>query len=157
MPTGAQGLILNYAVTSSSSFFQRVIWYSDTSCSTEVGRFTGGFNGVTVGDDVTGLTATVRSKTYSTTASKVTYDNNCFAMKASTDARVTRLKSFLSSIVTPEVGTEYTCTNSDGVRYALMHLDNTTSSYGMSLFVEESSSAYPTSWSSNTDTYTFLP
>ena len=44
MPTGAQGLIMNYAVTSSSSFSQRVIWYSDTSCSTEVARFSGGNN-----------------------------------------------------------------------------------------------------------------
>jgi hypothetical protein len=36
-------------------------------------------------------------------------------------------------------------------------LDNTTSSYGMSLFWEESSSAQPTAWSSGTDTLTFLP
>ena len=156
MPTGAQGLIMNYAVTSSSSFSQRVIWYSDTSCSTEVARFSGGNNDVTVGDQVTGLTAKVGSKTYLTTASKVTYSNNCFEMKGSTDAGITWLKTFLSG-VNPTVGTTYTCTNSDPARYALMHLDNTTSSYGMSLFWEESSSAQPTAWSSNTDTLTFLP
>ena len=157
-PTGAQGLILNYAVTSSSSFSQRSIWYSDTSCSTEVARYSGGYNDVTVGDDVTGLTATVGSKTYSTTASKVTYHNNCFEMKGSTDAGVTWLKSFLSgSGVNPAVGTTYSCTNSVDPAYALMHLDNTTSEYGMSLFWEKSSSAYPTAWSSETDTLTFLP
>ena len=155
-PTGAQGLIINYAVTSSSSFSERSIWYSDTSCSTEVARYSGGYNDVTVGDDVTGLTATVGSKTYSTTASKVTYHNNCFEMKGSTDEGVTWLKTFLSG-VNPTVGTAYTCTNSDPARYALMHLDNTTSEYGMSLFWEESSSAYPTAWSSDTDTLTFLP
>ena len=157
-PTGAQGLIINYAVTSSSSISQRSIWYSDTSCSTEVARFSGGYNDVTVGDDVTGLTATVGSKTYSTTASKVTYHNNCIEMKGSTDAGVTWLKSFLSgSGVNPAVGTTYSCTNSVDPAYALMHLDNTTSEYGMSLFWEESSSAYPTAWSSETDTLTFLP
>jgi hypothetical protein len=159
-PTGAQGLIMNYAVTSSSSMSGRNIWYSDTSCSTEIARYNNGYTNVAVGADVTGLTATVGSDTYSTTANIVTYDMSCFEMKASTDAGATWLKTFLSSgSVDPVVGTTHTCRNAAGSRYALMHLDNDTyggGAYGMGLYWEEGSSQ-PTAWSSDTDALTFLP
>ena len=38
-PSGGLGLIMNTAVTSSSSMSGRNIWYSDTSCSTEIARY----------------------------------------------------------------------------------------------------------------------
>ncbi len=159
-PDGALGLIMNTAVTSSSSMSARNIWYSDTSCSTEIARYSNGYINVAVGADVTGLTATVGSDTYSTTATKVTYDMSCFEMKASTDAGATWLKTFLSSTtVDPVVGETHTCRNAAGSRYALMHLDNDTyggGAYGMGLYWEEGSSQ-PTAWSSDTDTLTFLP
>ncbi len=159
-PSGALGLIMNTAVTSSSSMSARNIWYSDTSCSTEIARYNNGYSSVVVGDNVTGLTATVGDNTYSTTATKVTYDMSCFEMKASTDAGATWLKTFLSSTtVDPVVGETHTCRNAAGSRYALMHLDNDTyggGAYGMGLYWEEGSSQ-PTAWSSDTDTLTFLP
>jgi len=159
-PDGALGLIMNTAVTSSSSMSARNIWYSDTSCSTEIARYSNGYINVAVGADVTGLTATVGSDTYSTTANIVTYDMSCFEMKASTDAGATWLKTFLSSTtVDPVVGETHTCRNAAGSRYALMHLDNDTyggGAYGMGLYWEEGSSQ-PTAWSSDTDTLTFLP
>ncbi len=160
-PDGALGLIMNTAVTSSSSMSARNIWYSDTSCSTEIARYSNGYINVAVGDNVTGLTATVGSKTYSTTATKVTYDMSCFEMKASSDAGVTWLKTFLSSTtIAPVVGETHTCRNAAGSKYALMHLDNDTYAsglIGMGLYWEESDSALPTAWSSSTDTMTFLP
>ena len=159
-PSGALGLIMNTAVTSSSSMSARNIWYSDTSCSTEIARYNNGYSSVVVGDNVTGLTATVGDNTYSTTATKVTYDMNCFEMKASNDAGVTWLKTFISGVsLEPVVGTTSYCRNSAGARYALMHLDNDTfgsGAYGMGLYWEEGSSQ-PTAWSSSTDTMTFLP
>jgi len=160
-PSGALGLIMNTAVTSSSSMSARNIWYSDTSCSTEIARYNNGYINVAVGDNVTGLTATVGSKTYSTTATKVTYDMSCFEMKASNDAGVTWLKTFISGVsIEPVVGETHTCRNAAGSKYALMHLDNDTYAsglIGMGLYWEESDSALPTAWSSSTDTMTFLP
>ena len=159
-PSGALGLIMNTAVTSSSSMSARNIWHSDTSCSTEIARYNNGYSSVVVGDNVTGLTATVGDNTYSTTATKVTYDMNCFEMKASNDAGVTQLKTFISGVsLEPVVGTTSYCRNSAGARYALMHLDNDTfgsGAYGMGLYWEEGSSQ-PTAWSSSTDTMTFMP
>jgi hypothetical protein len=160
-PTGAQGLIMNYAVTSSSTFAQRIKWYSDTSCSTEMAEYITGNTEVAVGADVTGLTTTVGSNTYSSTANIVTYNKSCIGMKGSTDAGVTWLKTFLgTAAVNPVVGTSHACSITSSPRYALMHLDNDTfggGAYGMGLYWEESSSAQPTAWSSATDTLTFLP
>ncbi|MDP6586150.1 MAG: hypothetical protein QF535_15980 [Anaerolineales bacterium] len=159
-PDGALGLIMNTAVTSSSSMSARNIWYSDTSCSTEIARYSNGYINVAVGDNVTGLTATVGSDTYSTTANIVTYDMSCFEMKASNDAGAAWLKTFITGAsIEPVVGTTHTCRNAAGSRYALMHLDNDTYAsglIGMGLYWEEGSSQ-PTAWSSSTDTMTFLP
>ena len=160
-PTGAYGLIMNYAVTSSSTIADRVIWYSDTSCSTEMAEYIQGLTDVAVGDDVTGLTTSVGDSTYSSTANKVTYNKSCIGMKGSNAAGVTWLKTFLGSVaVNPVVGTSHTCSVTSSPRYALMHLDNDTfagGSLGMGLFWEESSSAQPTDWASTTDTLTFMP
>ncbi len=160
-PDGALGLIMNTAVTSSSSMSARNIWYSDTSCSTEIARYSNGYINVAVGDNVTGLTATVGSDTYSTTATKVTYDMDCMEIKASNAAGATWLKTFLSGgAVDPVVGETHLCRNSAGAQYALMHLDNDTygsGAYGMGLYWEDSSSAQPTAWSSSSDTMSFLP
>jgi len=155
-PTGAVGLIMNYAVTSSSSFADRVMWYSDTSCSTEIAQYILGYADVAVGDNVTGLTTSVGDDTYSSTATKVTYNASCIGMKGSSDAGVTWLKTFLgSAAVNPTVGTSHACSATGG-KYALMHLDNV-SILGTKLEWEESSSAQPTAWSSDTDSLTFLP
>ena len=159
-PDGALGLIMNTRVTSSTSMSKVNIWYSDAMCSTEMARMNNGLSNVAVGADVTGLTAAVGSNTYSTTATKVTYDMDCMEIKASNAAGATWLKTFLSGgAVDPVVGETHYCRNSAGSRYALMHLDNDTyasGAYGMGLYWEEGSSQ-PTAWSSSTDTMTFLP
>ncbi len=159
-PDGALGLIMNTRVTSSTSMSKVNIWYSDATCSTEMARMNNGLSNVAVGDNVTGLTAAVGDNTYSTTATKVTYDMDCMEIKASNAAGATWLKTFLSGgAVDPVVGETHLCRNSAGAQYALMHLDNDTygsGAYGMGLYWEEGSSQ-PTAWSSDTDTLTFLP
>jgi hypothetical protein len=156
-PTGAVGLIFNYAVTSSSTFAQRYKWYSDTSCSTEIAQVIYGHTDVAVGDNVTGRTTSVGSNTYSSTATKVTYNFSCFGFKGSNAAGVTWIKTLLEA-VNPVVGTSHTCSNTSSPKFALMHVDNTSlGGYGTGLFWETSSSAQPTDWSSSTDTLTFLP
>ena len=151
---------MNTRVTSSTSMSQVNIWYSDTTCSTEMARMNNGLSNVAVGADVTGLTAAVGSNTYSSAANKVTYNKSCIGMKGSNAAGVTWLKTFLgTAAVNPVVGTSHTCSVTSSPRYALMHLDNDTfgsGAYGMGLFWEDGSSQ-PTAWSSYTNTYTFLP
>ncbi len=155
LPTGTNSIILNNAVTSSSSFAERIYTYSDTSCSTEITTVVFSYN-LTVGDNVSGLTTSGGNPS---TATEVTYTQSCVAIKASSDAGVTWLKTMFSdwSGFDPAVGTSYKCEATDSPKYALWsYRDN--SSLSLSMLVEEkSSSAYPSDWSSSTDHMTFIP
>jgi len=157
LPTGINSLIMNNAVTSSSSFAERIYTYSDTSCSTEITTVVFSYN-LTVGDNVSGLTTSVGDNTYSSTATKVTYTQSCVALKASSDAGATFLKTLLSGLsgIDPAVGTSYKCEATDSPKYALWsYRDN--SSLSLSMLVEEkSSSAHPSDWS-DPDHMTFIP
>ena len=154
-PTGTNGLIINYAVTSSSSIAQRYAFYSDTSCTSEILAFHWGFKDFAVGDAVTGLSTTVDGKTYSSTASKVSYQQNCLGAKASNDAGVTWFKTFFSnSNVNPTVGTSYSCAVDGSTTNAFMHVDNasatsTTYGGGRVVFLDDEAT---TDWTTNTDT-----
>jgi hypothetical protein len=155
LPTGTNSIILNNAVTSSSSFAERIYTYSDTSCSTEITTVVFSYN-LTVGDNVSGLTTSGGNPS---TATKVTYTQSCGAIKASSDAGVTWLKTMFSdwSGFDPAVGTSYKCEATDSPKYALWsYRDN--SSLSLSMLVEEkSSSAHPSNWSEDPDHMTFLP
>ena len=155
LPTGTNSMIFNNAVTSSSSFAERIYTYSDTSCSTEITTVVFSYN-LTVGDNVSGLTTSGGNPS---TATEVTYTQSCGAIKASSDAGVTWLKTMFSdwSGFDPAVGTSYKCEATDSPKYALWsYRDN--SSLSLSVLVEEkSSSAYPSDWSSSTDHMTFIP
>ena len=157
-PTDASAVIVNYPITSSSSFAQSIKYYSDSSCSTEVASFTAGYTGLTVGDNVSGLSTSVSgsSSTFSSTATKASYDYSCFGVKASTDAGATWLKSFLSNAIDPVVGTSYSCAvSSPTTYYGIVYTDNS-SSYGQTAIWEDSSSGYPSDWSSSASSFTFL-
>ena len=157
LPTGTNSMIMNNAVTSSSSFAQRINTYSDTSCSTETASVVFSYN-LTVGDNVSGLTTSVGDNTYSSTATKVTYTQSCAAIKASSDAGATFLKTLLSGLsgIDPAVGTSYKCEATD-TKYALWKYTPERTSWPGALVEETSSSAYPSDWSTSTDTMTFIP
>ncbi len=154
LPTGTNSMIFNNAVTSSSSFAERIYTYSDTSCSTEITTVVFSYN-LTVGDNVSVTT----SGDNPSTATEVTYTQSCLAIKASSDAGVTWLKTMFSdwSGFDPAVGTSYKCEATDSPKYALWsYRDN--SSLSLSMLVEEkSSSAHPSDWSEDPDHMTFLP
>jgi hypothetical protein len=155
LPTGINSLIMNNAVTSSSSFAQRINSYSDTSCSTEIATVAFGYN-LTVGDDVSGLTTSGGNPS---TATKVTYTQSCAAIKASSDAGATFLKTLLSSVsgIDPAVGTSYKCGVTGSTEYALWsYRDNSSLSTPSMLVEEKSSSAHPSDWS-DPDHMTFIP
>ena len=156
IPTGTNGVILNWAVTSSSSIAQRTAFYSDTSCTSEILAYHWGYKDFAVGDDVTGLTTSVGGKTYSSTATKVSYQQNCLGAKASNDAGVTWLKNrFSDNSINPTVGTSYSCAVDGSTTNAFMHLDNASTystSYGGGRVVYWDDEA-TSDWTTNTDTY----
>ena len=161
-PTGANSMISNRAITSSSSFSDRRFFYSDSSCATEIVKHSFGYTGLTVGDNVTSLDESVGGSTYPSSATKVTYTQTCKNIKASSDAGVTYLKNFYSDIESfdPQSGTTYQCEISgQSADYALWHIvDSPVAGSGLdSLVFEEGSSGYPDNWSSSANTYTKLP
>ena len=127
-PTGTNSMIYeNIVVTSSSSFATNYKFYSDTSCQTEIATLTLGYTDFTVGDNVTGLTTSVGSNTYPSSATKVSYKQSCTGMKASTDAGATFLTAvFGSAGVAPTVGTTHACSMGGDTTNAFMKLDNQT-------------------------------
>ena len=141
LPTETNSMIVNRAVTSSSSYAERNYIYSDTSCSTEIATVAFGYN-LTVGDNVSGLTTSVGDSTYPSTATKVTATQSCVALKASSDEGATWIKTLFSGIsIDPAVGTSYQCGISGSSRYALW---NYIESSSLSILLEvKSSSAYP--------------
>ena len=148
-PTGTQSLITQEVITSSTSFATKAVYYSDTACSSEIASVVQGYSDVSVGDNVTGLTAGDLS--YPTSASKVTYKESCMELKGTTDVGTSYLNTLLSSSFVT-TGETHTCQDSGDTKYALWAADNISTL--SRLYTETSSTAYPTDWSSDTDTTT---
>ena len=160
VPTGTTSMIMNQAITSSSTFAQRFYFYSDSSCQTEIANIIYGNSEFTVGDRVsTSTTISGKSGTYPATATKVTYKRTCFGLKGSTDAGVTWLKTFFGDVaIDPTAGTSYSCQNDGTSETALIFVDNssTTATYWGTNFVYWDDDA-TTDWTSGVDTMTTIP
>ena len=153
-PTGTQSLIIQNVITSSTSFATKVVYYSDTACSSEISSFVTGYNEMSVGDNVTGLTTSIGNSTFPSSASKVTYKESCTELKGTTDVGTAYLNTLLStSWVT--TGETHTCQGSGATTYALWAGDNSSVLWER-LHTETSSTAYPDNWSSDTDSTTKL-
>ena len=152
-PTGTQSLIIQSVITSSASFATKSVYYSDTACSSEISSFLIGYNEVSVGDNVTGLTTSVGNTTYPSSASKVTYKESCSEMKGTTDVGTAYLNTKLStSWVT--TGETHTCQGSGATTYALWAGDNSSVLWERLHTEKSSTAAYPDNWSSSTDSTT---
>ena len=160
-PTGTNSMIMNQAITSSSTFANRIYFYSDSSCQTEIATVIMGNSEFTVGDR--GSTSTAisgKSGTYPSTATKVTYKRTCFGLKGSTDAGVTWLKTFFGDNpgIDPTVGTSYSCQNDGDLESALIQVDNSsnTATVYSTNFVYWDDAATD-NWTSGVDSMTTLP
>ena len=154
-PTGTQSLITQEVITSSTSFATKAVYYSDTACSSEIASMVIGYDNVSVGDNVTGLTTSIGNKTYPSSASEVTYKESCMEVKGTTDVGRDYLNGLISSSFVT-TGQTHTCQGSGESKHALWAADNSTVSWE-SLHKEESSTAeYPGDWSSDTDSSTKL-
>lgn len=153
-PTGSASAIVNYSVTSSSTFAKRHIFYSDSGCSTELASIVFGYDDLSNGGRASGLDTSEGPST----ASKLTYNFSCVKLKGSTAAGVTWIKTFLNGS-DPTVGTEYTCDVGTNARYALMFVDNSSGAalaYGNAVYFEKSETAVPSDWD-DPDIYYTLP
>jgi hypothetical protein len=152
-PTGTQSVIIQEVITSSTTFATKAVYYSDTACSSEIASMVVGYDEVSIGDNVTGLTTSIGNFTYPSSASKVTYKESCMEVKGTTDVGTSYLNTLLSSSFVT-TGETHTCQNSGDTVYALWAADNS-SVLWESLHKEESSTAeYPSDWSSDTDSST---
>jgi uncharacterized protein (TIGR02145 family) len=141
-------------ITSSTTFATKAVYYSDTACSSEIASMVMGYDEVSVGDNVTGLTTSIGNFTYPSHASKVTYKESCMEVKGTTDDGRDYLNTLLSSSFVT-TGEAHTCQGSGESTYALWAADNSSVSWE-SLHKEKSSTAYPIDWSSDTDSSTKL-
>jgi len=154
-PTGTQSLIIQEVITSSTTFATKDVYYSDTACSSEIASMVIGYDNVSVGDNVTGLTTSIGNKTYPSSASEVTYKESCMEVKGTTDDGRDYLNTLISSSFVT-TGQTHTCQGSGESKHALWAADNSSESWE-SLHKEESSTAeYPGDWSSDTDSSTKL-
>jgi hypothetical protein len=152
-PTGTQSVIIQEVITSSTTFATKAVYYSDTVCSSEIASMVIGYDNVSVGDNVTGLTTSIGNKTYPSSASEVTYKESCMEVKGTTDVGRDYLNDLISSSFVT-TGETHTCQGSGESKHALWAADNSSVSWE-SLHKEESSTAeYPGDWSSDTDSST---
>ena len=165
-PTGSNSMIWEWVVTSSSSIAQNYKFYSDTSCQTEIATLTLGYANFTVGDNVTGLSATAGSTSnLQSSATKVSYAQSCTGMKASTDAGATFLTAaFVSAGVSPTVGTTHTCSIGGSTSNAFMKLDNASAvpalyenAFGTDFTILHWDDDATTDWTSGVKALTKLP
>ena len=165
-PTGTNSMIWEWVVTSSSSIAQNYKFYSDTSCQTEIATLTLGYTDFTVGDNVTGLSATAGSTSnLQPSATKVSYAQSCTGMKASTDAGATFLTAVYGSAgVSPTVGTTHTCSFSGSTSNAFMKLDNASTqpanyetTFGTDITFFHWDDDATTDWTSGVDRLVTLP
>ena len=152
-PTGTQSVIIQEVITSSTTFATKAVYYSDTACSSEIASMVVGYDEVSIGDNVTGLTTNFGNITHPSSASKVTYKESCMEVKGTTDVGTAYLNTLLSSSFVT-TGQTHTCQGSGELKHALWAADNS-SVLWESLHKEKSSTAaYPSDWSSDTDSST---
>jgi len=153
VPTGTVAFKRQLIVTSSTKFTNSLQWYSDATCSTITGYFNLGYTGVTLGASATGLTPG-SNPTKPTSALQMSYTEEGYGAMANTDGTMAYFTTIgLSSFMTS--GTEFTMDASSPTTYYTLITHGTQSGSDSSyLFVaNQSSSSYPSDWSSNDTVY----
>ena len=141
-------------ITSSTTFAKKAIYYSDSSCGTQIASMITGYKEVLVGDNVTGLTTTIGTSSYPSHASRVTYKEDCMEVKGTTSVGTDYLNTLLSSSFVT-TGQTHTCQGSGESTYALWAADKLSALWSR-LHKEKSTTAYPSDWSSNSSSLTKL-
>ncbi len=154
VPTGTVAFKKQFIITSSTKFTSSLQWYSDSTCSTITGYFNKGYTGVTFDNSVANSLTAGSSPTKPTQAVKMNYASEGYGMMANTDGTMAYFARMgLSSYMTS--GTEFTMEESSPTTYYTLMNSGTQSGSGSAyLFIaNQSSSSYPSDWSSNDTVY----
>ena len=104
-PAETLGFKKQIIITSSSTYTESVVTYSDATCSTMTSYFNTMLKTVTIGSELTGLTATTGTPARPSTANKISYLRDKYALMANTTDMVAW---FLSTYgVQLDSGTEF--------------------------------------------------
>ena len=141
IPSDSLNFKMQWIVTSSTSFTDKVTYYSDNnSCETESGYHATSYTNVTVGDNVT----TTDTSPYPTYGTKVSYKDTCFMAKGVTDTATTFINAAFTGIGAV-TGTESNKSGSGETYYNIMALNDNLSVDTNNWFYvgPKSTSAYP--------------
>ena len=148
IPSDSVNFQMQWIVTSSTSFTDKVTYYSDNnSCATVSGYEARSITNFTVGDNITMATAPSPYPTYGT---KVSYKDTCFMAKGVTDTATTFINA-MSNVSGAVTGTELNQADSGYTYYNIMALNDNHSgtTYDWFYMGPKSTSAYPDNYSSS--------
>jgi len=156
LPIGSLAFKKQIIITSSTTYTNSIQYYSDASCATITGYTSVLYKDFLVGDSLSGLTAG-SSPTKPTTAKKVSYTKQSFAINCNTDACTTLFNSLYTasslSTLGYTQGTELLVTNT-GSEVNIWETGTLSGSSKAYLFTGTSAeSTYPDNWTSNTSVY----
>ena len=152
VPTGTVAFKKQFIITSSTTFASSFQWYSDATCSTITGYFNLGYTGVEFDGSVAMSLTAGSSPTKPTSAVKMTYASEGYGLMGNTDGTIAY---FTALGLTVESGVEKLVEEtSPTTYYTLMNSGTQSGSDSAYLFIaNQSSSAYPSDWSSNDTVY----
>ena len=147
IPSDSLNFKMQWIVTSSTSFTDKVTYYSDNnSCATVSGYHATSYTNVTVGDNV----STTDTSPYPTYGTKVSYKDTCFMAKGVTDT-ATAFINAMSNVSGAVTGTEL---NKAGSGYTYKNIwalndNHSGTTYDWFYMGPKSTSAYPDNYSSS--------
>jgi len=152
VPTGTVAFKKQFIITSSTTFTNSMQWYSDATCSTITGCFNLGYTGVEFDSSVAMSLTAGSSPTKPTSAAKMKYASEGYGVMGNTDGT---LAYFTAMGLTLESGVEKIVEESSPTTYyTLFNRGTQSGSDSEYLFVaNQSSSSYPSDWSSNDTVY----
>jgi len=152
VPTGTVAFKKQFIITSSTKFTSSFQWYSDATCSTITGYFNLGYTGVEFDSSVAMSLTAGSSPTKPTSAAKMKYASEGYGVMGNTDGT---LAYFANMVLTLTSGTEFIMEESSPTTYyTLFNRGTQSGSDSEYLFVaNQSSSSYPSDWSSNDTVY----
>ena len=143
-----------WIITGASTYTDSIATYSDATCSTITSYFNKLYDNVTIGSELTGLTAG-SEPAKPTTANKISYTSKSYSLMANTTVSVAKFLSFYSATVTS--GTEMNVDESSPATeynlFATAPMSGSTKTY---LYINDGSSADNlTDWGSSNDRNTY--
>ena len=153
VPSDTLGWKQKIIITSSTTYTQSLLYYSDASCATLTGYMNNGYKTFLVGDSLSGLTAG-SSPPRPPTAKKVSYNEDFTALKSNTDTTTSFFNTLLGASALSTLGftqgTELKLTNDGDAEVNIWEIGTMSGSSKTYLYTGNSAaSTYPSAWTSN--------